>query len=137
LAVLVAEQGATFYYHSETTGESQWDEPKPPPRSAEDVEHFNVVIPERAVPGMLLCVDVPNAGAKAYLPVRYAIRLPCDSRCVSYREGCHTGVDLYGKPSNLYWTPMIIPEGARAGMMYTLALQCSYDLHAGAAVQHT
>jgi hypothetical protein len=93
----VTPAGDMYFWHSELTG-STWDDPTQPVKSEDGSEYLMVLIPDRAVPGMLLCVDVPdNAAAEA--------------------------VDKQAEPSRRCWTPMRVPEGSKPGMVYRLDLQ--------------
>ena len=87
----LTQEGDRYFWHSENTG-STWQDPTQPVVLEDGTEYVMVVIPDRAVPGMLLCIDVP---AREEAPG--AVFCRC-------------------------WTPMKVPEGARPGAVFRVKL---------------
>ena len=100
----VTQEGDRYFWHSERTG-STWQDPTQPVVQEDGTEHAMVLIPDRAVPGMLLCVDVPARKETA------------------------------GATSGRCWTPMKVPEGARPGMVYSIAISGREGQHGDSARQ--
>jgi hypothetical protein len=96
LATAPALSGAKYFWHHKYLG-AKWESPlrystKP------GEESIMVVIPDRAVPGMLLSVDVPDAMGPSVPPFSGT----CGSR---------------------FWTPMKVPNGAVTGMVYRVPIK--------------
>jgi hypothetical protein len=95
----LAVEGDKYFWHSEKTG-STWDDPRKPCIGEDGSEYLMVLIPERAVPGMLLCVEVPAVKAKS-----------------------ESGAAAEAGPAASSFTPMRVPVGAEPGRVYQIKLE--------------